>query len=99
MVSLGSSDDKSPEFYVDAVRVGLTPYSLVMHFGVQDVTEGEVGQRAPVKELVTLRMSPQHALIFAQVLQKHIDLYEEKVGKLALPAAIFESLGLEARDG
>ncbi len=86
-------NDDAPDYYVDAVRLGITPFGIVIEIGVTGMTE-EVGTMGLVKKLATIRMSPQHALVFAKVMKKHIDAYEQKVGKIALPADLYNEMGI-----
>ena len=87
-------NENAPDYYVDAVRLGITPFGIVIELGMTGMTE-ELGSMGLVKKLATIRMSPQHALIFAKVMTKHIDAYQQKVGKIELPAELYKEMGIE----
>jgi len=83
-----------PEYYVDSAQLGVGAYGIMIALGVQGMpdTSSEIPQ---IKRLAIVRMSPQHALILAKLLQKHVDIYQEKMGRISLPRELFEALGLE----
>ena len=78
-----------PDLYSDSVRVASTPYSFIFQFGL--VTESP-GEQKPV---TTIRMSPQHAWVFARILQRHLDEYEQTVAPIRLPVDLLRELGIE----
>jgi len=77
------------EIYSDAARVGSTPFGFVFDFGLSTQTPGEAQTQAIV------RMSPQHALVFYQILKQHLRNYELNIGKISLPDEIFDELRIE----
>ena len=80
---------ETPDVYTDAVRIGSGVYGFSFQFGLATESPGE---QRPV---VTVRMSPQHAVVFYQILKKHLRQYEDRVGKIALPDGLFEELEIE----
>jgi len=78
-----------PEYYSDAVQVGVSPYGVTLSFGLQTNSPGDA------KAVAVVRMSPQHALVMYQVLKSNLRAYEQQVGTIALPDRLFEEMGLE----
>ncbi|HWH32417.1 MAG TPA: DUF3467 domain-containing protein [Egibacteraceae bacterium] len=78
-----------PEYYSDSVRIGSNPYGIVFEFGLTTNSPGDARAQAVV------RMSPQHALVFYQLIRKHLRLYEANVGKIALPEALYAELDID----
>jgi Protein of unknown function (DUF3467) len=79
----------TPEFYADAVRINLTPYGVRLDYGL--TTDSPNDSRA----VATVRMSPQHAVVMYQMLKKSLRLFEEQVGKINLPDALYTELDIE----
>ena len=46
-----------------------------------------------------VRMSPQHALVTAQMLQRQVDFYQENIGPIVLPERLISELGLKEVHG
>jgi hypothetical protein len=88
------SSNDVPDYYIDATRMGITPFGITIQIGVSGEI-AEAGEVGPVKILATIRMSPQHALIFAKVMLKNMQVYQEKVGRIELPAQIYKEMGIE----
>lgn len=84
-----------PDLYVDSVRIATGVFGFVLEMGIQGVPDTEQSELPPVKRLAVIRMSAQHALVVSRLLGKHVELYQQKVGKIALPAEVFRSLGLD----
>jgi hypothetical protein len=77
-----------PEYYSDSVRMAMSPYGLALEFGVQ-ASVGDARTQAVV------RMSPQHAFVFCQILRKNLRAYQEQVGPISLPEEIFAELQID----
>jgi hypothetical protein len=77
-----------PEYYSDSVRMAMSPYGLALEFGVQ-ASVGDARTQAVV------RMSPQHAFVFCQILRKNLRAYQEQVGPISLPEQIFTELEID----
>lgn len=86
-----------PEYYVDASRFTLNPFSLGIEFGVLAFPSTGTSSTSEVTPLVRVRMSPQHAYAMRELLSNNIAAYEEQIGKINLPNQ-FVSLGNEAPD-
>jgi hypothetical protein len=81
--------ERTPDFYVNTVRVMTSAYDLTLVFGIKsDPAKQE-------EERVIVRMSPQHALVMSKMLQKVMLAYREQIGKIQLPPRLFQDLGLE----
>ncbi len=89
------SPDELPDLYVDSVRVAVGPYSIVLELGTTGVGDTPGSERPPIRRIALVRMSPQHALILSKLLQKNMVLYQEKIGKIDLPAELYEELKLD----
>lgn len=77
-----------PEYFADSVQFEANPYSVNLIFGIN---RGE----QPNTNMVSVRMSPQHALVMTQLLRKNLKEYEAKVGKIQLPDAMYEGLEID----
>jgi hypothetical protein len=84
-----------PDLYVDSVRIGIGAYGLVLELGIQGLADTPASEVPAIERLALVRMSPQHALVFAKLLQKNVDLYQEKIGKINLPPDMLKNLGIE----
>ncbi|MEX2158666.1 MAG: DUF3467 domain-containing protein [Dehalococcoidia bacterium] len=89
------SQDDAPDFYADSVRIGAGPYGFVLDLGIQGIADTPASEPPPVKRVVLIRMSPQHALILAKLLTKNVGIYQERVGKINLPDKMYGELGLD----
>lgn len=87
-------ESEIPDIYSDSVRFGVGPYGIILEF--RRTVPPEPGGDAERKEepLVRVRMSPQHALIMAKLMLKNVREYEEKIGKISLPAGLYQELGV-----
>jgi hypothetical protein len=65
-----------PEVYTNAVLTNMTPYEFEITLGLGSSNyEG-------VRPVVNVRMSPQFAKEFAELLQNNIKLFEDKFGEI-----------------
>lgn len=86
---------ETPDVYVDSVKIAVGAYGLTLDMGVSGIPDAPGSEPPPIRRILLARMSPQHALVLARLLQKNVDLYEERVGKIELPAELWKQLGLE----
>ena len=84
-----------PDFYIDSVRIGVGPYGFTLDLGLTGLPDAPGSEAPPIKKIATLRMSPQHALVFARLLDKNVRIYQDKMGKIQLSADLFKNLGLD----
>lgn len=90
-----SSLEEMPDYYVDSVRVAVNLYTFVLELGRQGVRDAPGSEPPPTKRLALVRMSPQHALILAKILQKNLRKYQDEVGRIQIPEQVYRDLDLE----
>ena len=78
-----------PEFYASSVQFVISTFDVSMTFGVRTGENPE-----DLRQVAVVRMSPQHALIVGKLLMKNMAEYEDKVGKINLPAESYTRLGI-----
>ena len=81
------TSDPVPEFYADSARFGHSPYGFIFEFGVTQLADPN-NEPAPIKPLAVVRMSSQHAWVFAKALTKQIDAFEASNGRINLPDSV-----------
>ena len=91
LVSIVRADNREevPDFYINSVKFSISTYELLLQLGLK--TEPDEDPTPIVK----IRMSPQHAKVMTQLLNKNIRKYEKEVGIIVLPKQLIEELGLE----
>jgi hypothetical protein len=77
-----------PDLYADGVAVQGGPYGFSVIF-----TRSGNDPLAPTPVAV-MRMSPQQTFVLARQLAKVVRIYEDQIGKINLPPAFLESLGI-----
>lgn len=86
------SDAAEPfDVYANGLQINSGPWDFTIEFYIK--------RSADAKESPSLlghvRMSPQHALILARLLQRQVDMYQEQIGRIVLPPKLYNDLGLE----
>jgi hypothetical protein len=81
-----------PDIYADAVQIRFSPFGLVLEMGLSTDAPNES------RTQVIVRMSPQHAKVFSQLLRNSVRAYEAQVGPISLPDAIYEELKIDRED-
>ena len=77
-----------PEYYTDSVNFMTNIYGFTLEFGV-------MGQQDdPPRQLVRIKMSPQHAKIMSLLLRKNVTEYERRIGTVILPDGLYNDLGI-----
>jgi len=77
------------EFYVDTYSFIGSPYTVHLTFGV--AIPGEQPEDARVKNLVILRMSPEHTKVMSILLKQAVKEYEKTIGtEIAIAPAILQ---------
>jgi hypothetical protein len=85
-----SPDEEQPlDFYSNSLNIQVGAYDMTLTFGVST----EPGK--PPRQLVRVRMSPQHALVMAKMMEKNMLAYRENIGKINLPPRLYQDMGLE----
>lgn len=79
------------DVYVNGLQLTSSPWDISVEFYIRrDADPKQVPERVGV-----VRMSPQHALIFARLLQHQVDMYQDSIGRITLPPKLYNDLGLE----
>lgn len=78
-----------PEYYTDSVNFMTNIYGFTLEFGVMQA------QEEPPRQLVRVKMSPQHAKIMSLLLRKNVQEYERRIGTIILPEGLYNDLGIE----
>ena len=78
-----------PDIYVNSVNFAVSPYDFILQFGLKSEENIEP------KHLLNIRMSPQHAKVFAFVFLKTVRTYEQKIGEIKLPKDLMVKLNLD----
>ena len=66
-----------PELYTNAAEIKITPYDILMKFGLTEDNK--------INPLINVRMSPLHAKVFSKVLNDNIKMYEQRMGEIKIP--------------
>lgn len=77
-----------PEYYTDSVNFMTNIYGFTLEFGVMQQ------QDDPPRQLVRIKMSPQHAKIMSLLLRKNVTEYERRIGTVILPDGLYNDLGI-----
>ena len=77
-----------PEIYVNTVGLQSAIWDFKLDFGLVEQLEDRTVR---VRDVIRVRMSPQHAKAFAKVLQQHVDSYEKRFGAIPQPADDLQS--------
>ncbi len=71
-----SNQPQIPEVYTNAVMTNMTPYEFEITLGLgSNNYEG-------IRPVINVRMSPQFAKEFTQLLQQNLQVFEEKFGEI-----------------
>ncbi len=66
------------ELYVNSSKISAGVYDFVLDFGVSNPD-------GAIKQKIRIRMAPQHAWVFMQILSRTMKAYIEKVGSFEFP--------------
>lgn len=67
-----------PDIYCNGVEMGISPYDLTIELQLNSPPKGSEAQAPDVVGRV--RMSLEHAKVFAIILKKHLKGYEDQTG-------------------
>jgi len=85
--------EATPEYYADQSMLQLTPYGVILKFGV---AEGEPDGSVGFRPSVNLRMSLEHCKVLAVILKRALVTYEQDNQlEIPLPQPILESMGID----
>ena len=68
-----------PEVYANTAKINASPYEFEITLGLGS------GNYQGVKPVVNIRLSPQFAKEFSEILATNVALYEENHGKIKVP--------------
>ena len=98
-------EEKLREVYSDVFRVTMSPYTVLLQFGVKSPPprqQPEAQEETPSQEdetVAVVRMSPEHAKVMAILLRRHIQNYEQQTGiTIDVPTSILQSLNIPPED-
>lgn len=83
--------DEIPDIYCDSVQMGLTPYDVMIELLRRPPVLGAEGK--PVR-VGTIRMSLEHAKVFAIMLRKNLKSYEDTTGPIPMHPNLIKELGI-----
>lgn len=89
-----SAETPPQEFYANTARWTGGVYDFMIEFGLQDAPLDPV-KASPIKPLVRVRMSPQHAYVLSKALDDVLNKYRDQVGEIKVPDAVFKQMGIE----
>jgi len=84
--------DEAPALYVNSVQVVQSQFDIRMVMGIMTDSTSE---KVVTKVSAIVHMSPQHAKVFAELLSKHIEKYEQLHGPLNV-ARLFDNPDVKA---
>jgi hypothetical protein len=92
-ISLASQAEKKvDDYYANTVKMAFSIYDVLFEFGKKSLPEDDP------ERSVLVRMSPQHAKVFALLLRKHLEIYEKDIGEIKIPLKVLKDLGLKKED-
>ena len=72
--------DETPDIYCNGVEMGISPYDLTIELQLNSPPKG--GDKQAAALVGKVRMSLEHAKVFAIMLKKQLRNYEEQTGGL-----------------
>lgn len=91
--------DEAPDIYCDGVQMNLTPYDMMIWLqrrpAAPPTSGGEVVKPIHVG---TIRMSLEHAKVFAIMLRKYLKGYEDTTGQILMHPKLMEELGISKEE-
>jgi hypothetical protein len=79
------------DVYINGIQINSGPWDVTIELFLKETADAKDSPRL----LGRVRMSPQHALILARLLQRQLDIYQEQIGRISLPPKLYNDLGLE----
>jgi hypothetical protein len=83
--------EEAPDIYCDGTEMAMTPYDVMIHLLRRSSDPSK--QAEPVR-VGTLRMSMEHAKVFAIVLRKNLKAYEDQAGQIPMHPDLMKELGI-----
>ena len=91
------SDEKSegiPDIYCDGVQMGMTPFDMMIWLLQRPPGVGGPGTEVKPIHVGTIRMSLEHAKVFAIMLRKNLKQYEDQTGQIPMHPDLMQKLGI-----
>jgi len=89
--------DEAPDIYCDGVQIGLTPFDVMIELGRRPAGLPPQADAKPVR-VGTIRMSLQHAKVFAIILRKNLKAYEDATGPISMHPELRKQLGISKEE-
>lgn len=87
--------DEMPDIYCDGVGMNLTPYDVMITLLRRPPAPGVEGKpEGPPVRVGTIRMSLEHAKVFAIMLRKNLKGYEDTTGPIPMHPELMKQLGI-----
>ena len=74
--------DEIPDIYCNGVEMGISPYDLTIELQLNSPAKGSEKQVPKPVVVGRVRMSVEHAKVFAIILKKNLKTYEDQTGGL-----------------
>lgn len=88
-IERGEQEKDIPDFYINSVKIIGSLYEFMFTFGLKSDPDKDP------QSVVTIRMSPQHAKVMANLLIKNVNSYEKDIGNIMLPDKLKKDLNIE----
>ena len=88
-IGRGETEKEIPDLYINSVSIVGSLYEFMFSFGLKTIIDKDP------ETSVRIRMSPQHAKVFAKILIKNVNEYEKAMGEIKLPEQLLKELGIE----
>jgi hypothetical protein len=85
--------DEAPDIYCDGVQMGLTAYDVMIELQRRPAGLPTPAEAKPVR-VGTIRMSLEHAKVFAIILRKNLKGYEDVTGPIPMHPDLLKLLGI-----
>ena len=90
-------NEEAPDIYCDGVQIGLTPFDVMIELQRRPAGLPTPADAKPVRA-GTIRMSLQHAKVFAIMLRKNLKAYEDTTGKIPMHPELLKHLGISKEE-
>jgi hypothetical protein len=94
------SDEKTevvPDIYCDGVQMVATPFDIMIELQRRPAGLPMTNESKPVR-VGTVRMSLEHAKVFAIMLRKNLKAYEDQTGKIPMHPNLARELGISSQE-
>lgn len=91
--------DETPDIYCDGVQMGMTPFDMMIWLLQRPPGVGSPGAEVKPNHVGTIRMSLEHAKVFAIMLRKNLKQYEDQTGgKIPMHPDLAKNLGISKEE-